>query len=510
MSTALHSPERWKLIEDLFHQSLEMSPESRAAFLAEHCGSDTELRNQIEALLESASKQFTVVEDRIMNAARDFVAAGTGGTVAAGKQIGHYEIISWLGAGGMGEVYLAMDTCLKRKVAIKVLKPSLIHDAHGMRRFEQEALAASALNHPNILTIFEFGSDQESHFIAAEYVDGETLRQKLAKGKLEPAIAVDIASQIAKALVAAHSAKIVHRDIKPDNIIIRNDNLVKVLDFGIAKLSESQSSQNIMPVQAAWVSVSQAGAVVGSAKYMSPEQARGQSVDARSDLFSLGIVLYQMLAGKVPFDGHTASDVIAEILKSTPPSLESQDLDVPPRLIEITDKAMCKDRVYRYQSAKEMLAELQEVQEGIRFSDKLWRAASTHTGSLIINDALAERLTPVPPPNPANDVPARPRRWWLGLTAIPVLALLFLLAYAGFHSRTPHPASTSNQPRSLAVLPFRNLKQDSSLDYLGFSLADAAITKLGYISTLIVRPSSSVDKYRNQTVDPQEVGRELS
>ena len=139
MSTALHSPERWKIIEDLFHQCLEMSPESRAAFLAEHCGSDTELRKQIEALLESASKQFTVVEDRIMNAARDFVAAGTGGTVAPGKQIGHYEIISWLGAGGMGEVYLAMDTRLKRKVAIKVLKPSLIHDAHGMPRFEQEA-----------------------------------------------------------------------------------------------------------------------------------------------------------------------------------------------------------------------------------------------------------------------------------------------------------------------------------------------------------------------------------
>src|SRR5215472_12033470 len=509
MSSALHSPERWKIIEDLFHQCLEMSPESRAAFLAEQCGSDTELRSQVEALLESASKPFTVVNDRIVNAARDFVAAGTGRNVTVGKLISHYEIIAWLGAGGMGEVYLAQDTRLKRKVAIKVLKPSRIDDVRGMRRFEHEALAASALNHPNILTIFEFGNDQGIHFIAAEYVEGETLRQKLANGKLEPAVAVDIAAQIARALVAAHSARIVHRDIKPDNIIIRNDNLVKVLDFGIAKLSESQSSQSIIPARATSVSISQAGAVIGSAKYMSPEQARGLSVDRRSDLFSLGIVLYQMLAGKVPFNGETANDVISEILTCNPPSLESQDLDVPPRLIEITDKAMCKDRVYRYQSAKEMLAELQEVQEGIRFSDKLWRAASTHTGSLIINDALAERLTPVPPPNPANDVPARPRRWWLGLTAIPVLALLFLLAYAGFHSRTPHPASTSNQPRSLAVLPFRNLKQDPSLDYLGFSLADAAITKLGYISTLFVRPSASVDKYRNKYIDPAKVGQEL-
>lgn len=509
MSTTLHPPERWKIIEDLFHQCLDMSPDARAAFLAEHCGSDTELRNQVEALLESASKPFTVVNDRIMNAARDFVAAGTGRSVVAGKLISHYEIISWLGAGGMGDVYLAQDTRLKRKVAIKVLKPSLIDDVRGMRRFEQEALAASALNHPNILTIFEFGNEQGLHFIAAEYVEGETLRQRLANGTLQASVAIDIAAQIAKALVAAHSARIVHRDIKPDNIIIRNDNLVKVLDFGIAKLSESQSSQNITPTQTTWVSVSQAGAVVGSVKYMSPEQARGQAVDARSDLFSLGIVLYQMLAGKVPFDGHTASDVIAEILKSTPPSLDSLNLDVPPRLIEITDKAMCKDRVYRYQSAKEMLADLQEVQEGIRFSDKLWRAASTRTDSLVISNALAERLAPVSPPNLEVEVSPRSRRWWLALAALLILGLLIALGYAGFHGRTSHPATASNQPRSLAVLPFRNLKQDSSLDYLGFSLADAAITKLGYISTLIVRPSASVDKYRNKDIDPATVGQEL-
>src|SRR5215472_6269939 len=409
MSSALHSPERWKIIEDLFHQCLEMSPESRAAFLAEQCGSDTELRSQVEALLESASKPFTVVNDRIVNAARDFVAAGTGRNVTVGKLISHYEIIAWLGAGGMGEVYLAQDTRLKRKVAIKVLKPSRIDDARGMRRFEHEALAASALNHPNILTIFEFGNDQGIHFIAAEYVEGETLREKLAKGKLEPLVAVDIAAQIAKALVAAHSARIVHRDIKPDNIIVRNDKLVKVLDFGIAKLAESQSSQSIVPARAG-VSVSQAGAVVGSAKYMSPEQARGQSVDGRSDLFSLGIVLYQMLAGKVPFDGHTATDVMAEILKGTPPGLDS--LDVPPRLIEITDKALCKDRVFRYQSAKEMLADLQELQERIQFSDKLWRAASPRTGSLVMNEVLRERLTPVAGPKLVSPVTARPRRWW--------------------------------------------------------------------------------------------------
>src|SRR5215469_7700930 len=208
MGTALQPPERWKVIEDLFHQSLQLAPESRPAFLAEACGSDTDLRKQIEALLDSASKQLTMVEDRIVKAAHDFVASRTGTSVATGKMIGHYEVISWLGAGGMGEVYLAQDTRLKRKVAIKVLAPSLTHDAQGLRRFEQEALAASALNHPNILTIFEFGQEQGIHFIVTEYVEGETLRKKLANGELEPAMAVDIAAQIAKALVAAHAARI--------------------------------------------------------------------------------------------------------------------------------------------------------------------------------------------------------------------------------------------------------------------------------------------------------------
>ncbi len=501
MGTALHPPERWKLIEDLFHQCLDISPEARAAFLAEHCGSDTELRKQVEALLESASKQFTVVEDRIMNAARNFVADGTG-SVAVGKRVGHYEIISWLGAGGMGEVYLAHDPTLKRKVAIKVLKPSLVHDERGLRRFQQEALAASALNHPNILTIFEFGNDGGIHFIAAEYVEGDTLRQKLAQGPLEPVVAADIAAQIAKALVAAHASGIVHRDIKPDNLIVRRDNLVKVLDFGIAKLTEGQSNLTSDGVtNGSSVSLSQPGIVIGSAKYMSPEQARGQVVDARSDLFSLGVVLYQMVAGRPPFEGQTVSDVIAEVLKSSPPGLESLHLDTPRRIVHITNKAMSKEREARYQSASEMLADLQEFQQEIQFRKKLEKAAHS-SGRGHTTSKLLAALTP-----PAVGAGRAAK---IAFAVIMALVLVLGVTYAGFLNRKPHTANTAVQPRSLAILPFRNLRQDPSLDYLGFSLADATITKLGYISTLIVRPSSAVDKYRNQTVDPQEVGRELS
>ena len=502
MGTALHSPERWKLIEDLFHQSLEMSPEDRAAFLAEHCGSDTELRQQVEALLHSASQQFTVVEDRIMKAARNFVAAGTTGAIAAGRMIGHYEILSWLGAGGMGDVYLAHDTRLKRKVAIKVLKPTLVHDERGLRRFEQEALAASALNHPNILTIFEFGNEQGTHFIAAEFVDGETLRQKLAQGPLPMAAAVDIATQIAKALVAAHSSGIVHRDIKPDNVIIRHDNLVKVLDFGIAKLTENQDVLTVEGLtRSISASLSQPGIVIGSARYMSPEQARGQSVDTRSDLFSLGVVLYQMIAGRPPFEGQTVSDVIAEVLKSTPPSLGSLHLEIPRRIVEITNRAMCKERDSRYQTASEMLTDLQEFQQEIQFRNKLVKAAE----SAGIRDTTAKLLAALRPPALGAGRAAK-----IAFAAIMILFLVSGVTYFAVVSQKPRTSVTVNQPRSLAILPFRNLRQDPSLDFLGFSLADAAITKLGYISTLIVRPSSSVDKYRNRSVDPQKVGQELS
>ncbi len=510
MGAALHPPERWKIIEDLFHQCLQLPAEARAAFLDEHCGSDTELRKQIEVLLDSASTPVNLVEERIVKAAHDFVAASTG-SVEVGKMIGRYEIISWLGAGGMGEVYLAQDTRLKRKVAIKVLAPALTHDERGLRRFEQEARAASALNHPNILTIFEFGHEAETHFLAAEYVEGATLRQKLARGRLEPAVAADIAAQIAKALMAAHAHGIVHRDIKPDNVMIRNDNLVKVLDFGIAKLTEAISGQAIdSALGAASLSLSQVGVVIGSAKYMSPEQARGQTVDARSDLFSLGVVLYEMIAGRVPFEGQTVSDVIAEVLKGTPPSLDSLNPNIPRQITEIADKAMGKDRVTRYQCAKDMLADLQEVQEEIRFRDKLQKAASSGTDSADGRVTTSQRNALVANSDRQAAIHDRVQRARLALIVIPIAVLVLGLGVGGFIYRKSHSPGAGAEPRSLAILPFRNLRQDPSLDYLGFSLADATITKLGYISTLIVRPSSSVDKYRNQSVDPQKVAQELS
>ncbi|MCA1626926.1 MAG: serine/threonine protein kinase, partial [Acidobacteria bacterium] len=273
--------------------------------------------------------------------------------LAPGTRLGRYEIRSPLGAGGMGEVYLAQDTALRRPVAVKLLPAEFATDHDRLRRFEREAHAASALNHPNILTVHEIGEEDGLHFIAAEFVDGESLRQRIVRGPLELREVLGIGIQISAALSAAHAAGVVHRDIKPENVMLRPDGIVKVLDFGLAKLSEQQSptSDAEAPTQA-FVKTTP-GAVMGTTYYMSPEQARGLALDARTDLWSLGVVLYEMITGQLPFAGETAGDVIAAILKTEPPLLTSHAPDAPAELERIVDKALRKDREERYQGVKD-------------------------------------------------------------------------------------------------------------------------------------------------------------
>lgn len=239
--------------------------------------------------------------------------------LSAGQRVGHYEILKPLGKGGMGEVYLAQDTKLRRKVALKVLPRNLISNRERLHRFEREAQAASALNQPNIITIHEIGRCGDTHFIATEFIDGHTLRRKLQKTRLEIKEALNIATQITAALDAAHRSGIVHRDMKPENVMVREDGLVKVLDFGLAKLTESKDSSPADSEATTRVLVKTTpGLVMGTVTYMSPEQARGKEVDARTDIFSLGVVLYEMLVGRSPFAGETTSDVIVAILKTEP------------------------------------------------------------------------------------------------------------------------------------------------------------------------------------------------
>src|SRR5580693_2095542 len=515
--------DRWRRLEALFYAALELKPEAGAEFLDKSCDGDTALRKEAETLLESAEKPMDFLEKPVLEAAHRMIGDPSPASIAPGTQLTHYEIISMIGAGGMGEVYLAEDKRLRRKVALKMLAPELTRDERGLRRFEHEAHAASALNHPNILTIHEFGQADGLHFIASEFIEGVTLRQRLVNGRLELSAAVEIAIQIASALAAAHACGIVHRDIKPENVIVRTDGIVKVLDFGIVKLSERRVGETIRRrATTVGASTSEPGMVLGTAKYMSPEQARGVEVDARSDIFSLGAVIYELVTGRSAFDGDTASDIIAEILKVEPPPPVEFAPEVPHELERMISKALRKDRETRYQSVKDLLIDLQDFKKEMEFQAQLQRSVRPNSRSSgarrLAQGALrAAQLEPersgsggrrlAQSDSTALDSDAVSSRGKFLALAV-ILVAVSVIGY--FIVRKSNPIPTASRPRSLAILPFRNLKQDPETDFLGFSLADAVITKLGYINALTVRPSSSVDKYRNQIIDPKKVAAELN
>src|SRR5947209_11510292 len=296
--------------------------------------------------------------------------------IEAGRLIGRYEIQSPIGAGGMGEVYRALDTELHRPVALKFLRREVASDEKRMQRFVQEARAASALNHPNILTVYEIGQADGARFFAAEFVDGVTLREALTRRKMKLIEVLDVAIQVASALVAAHAAGIVHRDIKPENIMLRRDGYVKVLDFGLAKLTGQTSSSVDSEAATRALVNTDPGAVMGTAKYMSPEQARGADVDARTDIWSLGAVLYEMLTGHAPFEGETTSHVIVAILEKEPLPLSAYVEDASEALELIVTEALTKEREERTRTAREMLKKLQRLKQRVDQSAELERSVS--------------------------------------------------------------------------------------------------------------------------------------
>jgi pimeloyl-ACP methyl ester carboxylesterase/tRNA A-37 threonylcarbamoyl transferase component Bud32 len=288
-----------------------------------------------------------------------------------------YTIISFLGVGGMGEVYLAEDTKLGRKVALKTLPAEFTDDKERLRRFQQEARAASALNHPNLLTIHEIGAEGGAHFIAAEYIDGETLRTRLEQGRMKIDDALDVAQQAAFALTAAHGAGIVHRDIKPENVMVRHDGIVKVLDFGLAKLLEDHAREMVdHEADTRALVLTDPGRVLGTPAYMSPEQARGLDLDARTDIWSLGVVVYEMLAGRPPFRGETKSHTVVSILETEPPPLNTFAPETPAELQRIVRKALTKDRDSRYQTARDLMIDLKNLRRDLDVRSEILRSTA--------------------------------------------------------------------------------------------------------------------------------------
>src|SRR5712691_3936722 len=307
------TPERWQTVKAVLQSALERAPAERAPFLADACSGDEALRSSVESLISSYEQAGSFIEEPAFAAMAETLT-GKQTESLTGCTLSHYQIVSRLGVGGMGEVYLAHDKRLGRKIALKLLSTHFTTDKDRLRRFEQEAHAASTLSHPNVCMIHEVGeTEDDRHYIAMEYVDGVTLRQHMTEARLKLSEVLDVAVQVASGLAAAHEVGVVHRDIKPENIMLRRDGYIKVLDFGLAKLTE-QPTTDVTTGAGARVKTD-TGVVMGTSRYMSPEQARGLAVDARTDIWSLGVVLYEMTTGCVPFEGATTSDVIVSILE---------------------------------------------------------------------------------------------------------------------------------------------------------------------------------------------------
>jgi len=467
--------------------------------------------NQIRITPAQKQQQVSTIENHLK-----------GSHLSPGTNLGRYEIRLQLGAGGMGEIYLAQDIKLERTVALKILPANVAGDRQRMRRFIQEAKAASALNHPNILTIHEIEQIDSVHFIATEFIDGETLRHHLNMGPMEIGQTLDISTQIASALSAAHAAGIIHRDIKPENIMLRRDGIVKVLDFGLAKLSDSVDSEQEVDAEAATKARVQTepGVVMGTAAYMSPEQARGKNVDARTDIFSLGAVIYEMLSGRAPFAGETAADIIGALIHKEPQPLSTLVSNTPAELQHIVSKALRKDRDERYQTVKSLLVDLKTLKQELDFSAKLERsvssdgndAATKNSGQVVTANAAMEnadtQATTARPTSSREYMVSRIKQHKRTFAA--GLAVLLLAATSFGYLLYTRPTSNSAPIESIAVLPFVNESGNSEVEYLSDGMTESLINSLSQLPKLSVKARSSVFRYKGKAVEPQQVAAELS
>jgi serine/threonine protein kinase/tetratricopeptide (TPR) repeat protein len=433
-------------------------------------------------------------------------------TIAAGTRLGRYEIHAPLGAGGMGEVYLALDTELDRTVAIKILPENVASDQQRLQRFIQEAKAASALNHPHILTIHEIGIAGASRFIATEFIEGETLRQHVNSGMKLTEI-LEITIQATSALSAAHAAGIIHRDIKPENIMVRRDGYIKLLDFGLAKLTEPLGSiTNTEAPTKAMVNTG-AGTVMGTANYMSPEQAKGTKVDARTDLWSLGVVLYEMVTGHAPFGGETPTETISLILQKEPAPLTRYRSEVPAELERIVSKTLAKNREERYQTARDLLIDLRNLKRKLEVDAEIDRTAPPERFGVPPSGGWLGGAPTSPPEGGTPNARASSAEYIVtGIKqhklAVVIAVLVLVIGAVGLGAYL-HARNTEVAIESIAVLPFQNRSTETDTEYLSDGLAESLIYRLSQLPNLKVSPTSSVFRYKGKEVDAIKVGQDL-
>ncbi len=443
--------------------------------------------------------------------------------LSANTTLSHYRIVSRIGAGGMGEVYLAQDTKLDRKVAIKFLHEEFSRDADKLNRFVQEAKAASALNHPNILTVYEIGEVDGKNYIATELIEGKTLREHLShRESLQLNVILKIGVQVSEALAAAHHAGIIHRDIKPENIMLRKDGYAKVLDFGLAKLTEKKTRDEVSTEGPTRVFVNTTpGMVMGTVSYMSPEQARGEVTDTRTDIWSLGVVLYEMLARKVPFTGETVNHTIVSILEKEPLLLES----VPTELQRIVRKSLTKDVEMRYQSAHDLLIDLKNLRRALDIQGELERsfAPNRETANAPLENAThvqaagstaatgsgqaaaTQHITTSSSSLEYAVTQAKSHKLAAAIIGVLVVGVISTVGYFAFVSR----GGSAKVISSIAVMPFVNDSGKADLEYLSDGITETLINSLSQIPDLSVKARSSVFRYKSKEIDPKKIALEL-